>query len=487
MALLHKAVFSSLDLQDGLGPQKLDTDKLAVLHINHMLRGADADEDEAFVREFCEQLNIRCLSKRLPVCELMQQEGESNFEAYARRLRYQEAQKLLEELCKTKGLPLSAGAILSAHTLDDRVETAFMKLIEGASLTGISSLRALRGNIIRPLLYETKEQLRNYLLEHKISWREDATNADIRYFRSFVRHKIVPLAAQRNPEFLQVMSTSLDVLQAEDEFLQQEAQKAFEDLVIERSTGLLVLESGRLAHTHPALARRLALLALKQLAPEQRFESQHIFAVVQASYTKPFSRSLPGDIEVRREFDDLVIRKMDISRPKLEQGLLRVPGALSLPKQLHSLDLELRARIIEVPLGASAISLARSLSVAHESMPEFKPLVFDADAAGLTEGDLREGKARLYIRAAKKGDSIEPLGMQGTKKVFDLLCEARIPLRKRSLMPVVLQADPLEQTGGELAEGKIIAIAGVRLDKAFACGKKSSRLVELSFQANTLR
>lgn len=482
VALLHLACTDKLDLFDGLGPRRLDKNLIAVLHVNHCLRAQDADKDQAFVEELCAQLEVPCHCVRLDIPALMKEQQQSNMESFARELRYQEAFSLLEEVCYTSGRSPEGGCILTAHTANDRAETALMRLIEGASLPGITSLKARRGKLVRPLIYKRKNELCAYLEKRGLDWREDLSNQDTSYFRSFVRHKIVPRAEERNPAFIDSFTKSLDILQEENSYLEQRAQEHLERMLREKASGILVLESGMLSHEHPALARRVAHGALKELAPDQRLETQHIHAVLEAAQQRPFSRSLPGDIEVRREFDDLVIRDLRVKRPALECETLRVPGYVELPSYVlgTSQTWRLRARIIEVPPGGSAIALARSLSVPHESLPHLRPLVFDADLAGLSVEALREGSARLYIRPAAQGDALEPLGMSGTKKVSDLLCEARVPLRRRALIPLV--ECKLADEDGEPSY-QLVCIAGIRLNKSFACRKNSSRLVELSFQA----
>lgn len=446
----------------------VDRQRIHVLHINHMFRGQEADDDEQFVRELCQKLGVAVQFERLPVLQLMQEAGESNFEAYARWLRYQKAEELQLKLQKELCLAPEDITILTAHTADDRVETALMHLIEGTSLAGLTSLKQRRGHIYRPLLYKTRQELREFLQDRGYTWREDVTNADTRYFRAFVRHTIVPLAQERNPEFLASMARSLDTFQLEHEFLCEQAARAFESLIVERKDGVLVLRHPEFSQLHEAIQRRVALLALQAADPHARFETQHILAIIEALHRPGFSRSLAGGLELRHECGLIVLHTAQQESSGFAEFKLPVPSCVALGEQGRYL----RARFVEVLPGADPIALAHSLSVPPEGAAQARPLVFDAELVGFSDEVLRQGKAILRVRPPRPGDRIEPFGMKGSKKVSDLLCEQKIPRHLRPFVPIVETED-----GSDL-----VCIAGIRLNRKFACRKNSTRLVELSFK-----
>lgn len=470
MALLVKAVSEPLDLHDGTGPALIGKDRLHVLHVNHLLRGQDSDEDEAFVCATCAKLEVPCTVRRIDVPALMEASGDSNMENVARRARYAAAHELAERLSKERRSDPARARILTAHTANDRVETFFMRAIEGASVTGLASIRPLRGIVARPLLECKRDELRQMLTERGYTWREDATNDDTTRFRAFVRHEIVPLALSRNPAMVDTLAGSLDVILDEDAFLQRTAHDARTFATVEERKGLVALDSGKLARLDPAIARRVVFSVVRSLGDVgARFDSRHVHALLEGVSRRPFAISLPGGIEVRREFDDLVIRNVN-TVVDYECGCwLRIPGVVSLAG-----GRTLSARLIEVPPGADPVFLARSLSVPYEYAPDLSPLVFDADKAGITEEALVSGSACLRVDSPQDGDSMQPFGMRsGSKKVLDILAEARIPLRDRARIPVVRTHEG----------GPVVCIAGIRLDRRVQCGKSSSRLVELSIQA----
>ncbi len=221
---------------------------LAMLHVNHKLRGAEADEDARFVAELALLLDIPLFSCEIDVGAMARREG-ANVEAVARRERYLAANEALASLCFHEGYPLSSGRIFTAHTADDRVETFYMRSIVGTGPGGFRSMRYRNGPVCRPLLDVSRQELRDYLEERRdrglpmvrttlgargrnadaggcealaetMLWREDATNAHTDRFRAFVRHEIVPKARQRNPQLGRTLVRTMNLIADEDDMLE---------------------------------------------------------------------------------------------------------------------------------------------------------------------------------------------------------------------------------------------------------------------------
>lgn len=232
--------YACADLRDAgeLGP-------LAMLHVNHKLRGADADEDARFVAELALLLGIPLFSCEVDVGAMARSEG-GNVEAVARRERYLAANEALASLCFHEGYPLSDGRIFTAHSADDRIETFYMRSIVGTGPGGFRSMLYRNGPVCRPLLDAGRDELRGFLhdrcaqgmpmvrtavslagssengtdLAGTALWREDATNAHTDRFRSFVRHQIVPKAKERNPQLAETLVRSMNLIADEDDMLE---------------------------------------------------------------------------------------------------------------------------------------------------------------------------------------------------------------------------------------------------------------------------
>ena len=266
---------------------------LAMLHVNHKLRGADADADERFVEKLASALSIPLTCEAIDVATIARGEG-GNVEAVARRERYAAAQEALAELCRRESVPVAQGRIFVAHTADDRVENFYMRSIVGTGPGGFRSMRYANGQVMRPLLDCGRKDLRNYIIgriERELPvvrdgdealWREDATNAHTDRFRVYVRHEIVPRAEERNPQLLATLTRSMNLIGDEDDMLDDIANTLFEQLVVwlEPAEEGCVLSPLLIAERTP-MQRRVVMKALERfLGADERIDTATVQAVL---------------------------------------------------------------------------------------------------------------------------------------------------------------------------------------------------------------
>lgn len=199
---------------------------VTAFHLNHGLRGAEADRDEAYVRELCARLQVRLKVVREHVAEYAKQQGFSEEEA-GRVLRYQWLAKTAEEFgcCK----------IATAHHKDDQAETVLMNLFRGTGLRGLGGIRSVRvlseeHTIIRPLLCMNRQEIESYLIEEKETWCEDSTNRELVYARNKVRNVLLPWIRENVNERAEehILKTAAFASQA-DEYFSLQAEKLLED------------------------------------------------------------------------------------------------------------------------------------------------------------------------------------------------------------------------------------------------------------------
>lgn len=268
---------------------------LGMLHVNHKLRGAEADADEAFVRALAASLSIELTVVDVDVRAIAEAE-HGNVEAVARRERYAAAHDELAELCLKQGCPVSEGRIFVAHTVDDRIENFYMRSIVGTGPGGFRSMRYLNGVVARPLLDCTREELRDYIAARAAEleepavavdgalWCEDATNAHTDRFRAYVRHEVVPLAKARNAQLAETLARTMNLIGDEDDMLDRMA----DDLVDQHVVWLEPAEEGCvlspwLAAEHVPLQRRVAFKVLDRLLDsDTRIETATVDAVLAA-------------------------------------------------------------------------------------------------------------------------------------------------------------------------------------------------------------
>lgn len=458
-ALLLLAAGSSLDIDDGRGRARVARERLHVLHVNHGLRGVDADEDEAFVRRLAASCGIPCTVRRADVTSLARQASYagSNVENVGRKLRYAAANELANELSATFGTPRSAARILTAHTADDRAETFLMNAVRGAGAAGLSSIPRRRNRVVRPLLDRTHQELCDFLRMRGVAWREDASNADTRYLRSFVRHRLLPLMRERNPRVVSSLSTACDILSEEDAYLSGVAARALRSLTRRDEGGVIALDARKLAALDLAVARRAVRAAMLRVSFDARLEARHVDAVLALVAAGHGSLSTPMGCDARVEYGMLFLRAPGASRQG-EPLWLRVPGARTLAD-----GRVLRARLLPLTDACDPVAVAR----AHGMEWQGTSVLLDADACGLSQRQ----DSRLWVDAAAPGDVLCPLGMHGqSKKLSDLLNEARIPAADRAGVPIVRVAPNRE----------IVWVAGIRVDERFRCTSDTALLLVLS-------
>lgn len=475
-ALLVMAATSTLDVDDGRGKARIARERLHVLHVNHQLRGIDAEEDEEFVRDLAARYGIPCTVRRVDVAALAAESRSGgqggNVEGVGREVRYAAAVELANHLSEEFGTPRSAARILTAHTANDRAETFFMNAVRGTGPAGLSSIPRRRNRIVRPLLDYTHKELCEYLRMRGIVWREDATNDDVSYLRAYVRHELMPVIERRNPRVTASLAATCDILSDEDAYLTQIASSVYRDLVRRRQEGSVTLDAARLAATEVAIARRVVRQALLMVAPDARLEARHVAAVLSLVAAGRGSVMTPLDVEIRVEHGLLFIRsaRAGQGREEPEGTWLEVSpygerGAGSTgATRLRLWDgLTMMARIVEVPAGSRAPDLAR----AHAQEWGGASVLLDAAACGV---DAARG-GRLWVDVAAAGDVMCPFGMHGqSKKLSDLLGEARIPVEERLRTPVV-RTSPT---------GSVVWVAGIRPDERARCTADSRLLLELT-------
>ena len=480
-ALLVRAVRGELDLLDGRGPVRVDKARLHVLHVNHCLRGAASDGDEAFVRGLCAELGVPCRVVRADVPALLADGG--NMEETARLVRYEAAWQLAGELSAAAGVPVETARIAVAHTADDRAETFLMRVLTGSGAAGLTGMRGQHGIVVRPLLNETRESLRAYLRVCGTGWREDATNADTHALRSYVRACVMPSFTARNPAFAQVVGATLDVLADESDLLERLAARELAGMRRPARPGVLALGAAALAACEPALARRALRRGLAELMGEEgfraaRLEARHVEALLGLARAGTGSCTLPLGVDARVAGGVLAVAlpaewgfgpeegaASGAGRTAPAAGVLAVPGPLTWG------DGVVETRLLAVPAeyAGNAVAFARTHAQglsATQGLVEGRDFVL-ADAASVGVGP--QG-GTLQVGSAQVGERMRPFGMAGTKLVSDVLHDAGVPRAERPWVPIVRDG-----------AGGCVWVGGIRLDARAAYQPETSLLVELRF------
>lgn len=489
MALLHMAVTEPLDLGDSAGLARIVKERLHVLHVNHLLRGEDADADQRFVQETCNSLGVPCTALRVDVAKLAQ-ERDGNVEDVGRRVRYDAARELAQKLCVEQGVSRQKAKILTAHTADDRAETFMMNVMRGSGMSGLASIPRHRGLIYRPLLDYTHDQLKDWLKARGLDWHEDATNTDTHYLRAYMRHNVLPLLKARNPMLVQAVCKIADLMTDEDDYLEAKAARKLRQITLRKSESSLVLDALKLSSTDVVIARRVVRIVARQLIPEAWLEFRHVDAVLEAVSAGVGVANLPQNLEARVRLGTVTFSFTGAARSAGGAGAVAARSAvgvaaavaasgepvgtspaaatfgehLAVPGTLELADGRvLSARILPVEHGFDVVSYA----TAHSQEWLGESVLLDARACGV---DPVHGGS-LWVSGPEAGDTMQPLGMHGqSKKISDLLGEAGVPVESRSMMPIV-------RTN---IRGHVVWVAGIRPDERVKCTQDTKQLLELN-------
>lgn len=261
---------------------------LSAAHVHHGLRGADADGDEAFVRELCARLEIPLTVFRVDTAERMRVHG-GGVEESARHLRYEALRGLLESG--------AADVVATAHTLDDQAETVMMKLLRGAWTEGLGGISPVvveeQGSgirrIVRPMLAVRRAEVEAFLSARKQSWRDDATNRDVTLTRNRVRHELMPALRGFNPGIDELLARMAAIARDEEAFWKTEVARLLPQLLL---PGRPVRGGGRAVST--AVGQRscaLELARLRALAPALR---RRVVRAAVTSLDTPLDRETKG-------------------------------------------------------------------------------------------------------------------------------------------------------------------------------------------------
>jgi tRNA(Ile)-lysidine synthase len=412
------------------------TGPVSVLHVDHMLRGEHSDADSAFVEQLCESLGVPCTVVRFDVADYAA-EGGLNLEDAGRRVRYRFADEALDAVCEAAGVDPESGRIATAHSRDDRVETFLMRAFTGAGAGGLASIPYVRGRIVRPLLDCDRAAIREHLTALGQPWREDASNADTARLRALVRAEVVPIAERINPAFRETLSRSVDLLADDDALLSRMAGDFGRDFA-ETREGRVEFERAWMVTLDRAMARRAVRAALIAAFPEaSRLESAHVEALVGGLSDDSFARDLPGGLRAETEYGRLVVSRADEAPRVVAPSLLPLPGTT---------DLGSAGRI-----------------VAEEVAP--------GDIAGTPDSITiaADGLGSLVVDGVRPGDRMRPLGMEGSRKLSDLLVDAKVARRERSAVPVVRDAS------------SIVWLAGVRMSEDYRVTPQTAKAVRLTW------
>ena len=369
---------------------------IAVAHFNHELRGEESDRDEAFVERQCRELEIPFYSGRGNVSAFAKEHSLSIEEA-ARDMRYDFFYNTAETI--------GASKIATAHNLDDNAETMIINLARGAGSNGMSGIPPVRDMIVRPLLCVSRDDVMAFIADRGLLYVDDSTNSLDIYTRNKVRHKIMPLMKNMNPRFNEVASMAAELFRADESFISDIADEFVQTHCDDQRVSAAELAS---------LPFSVSSRVIRKLYGGN-LSFKHVKDVLALCVdSRPSAElSLPGMVTYR-EYEQIVFDAKSKKNIRELKAIFPVDGnCYEMPEA--GLKMSCRVVIFDKNIHKSEINTT------------FTTFVFKSiDICG-----------KMTVRSRLEGDSIKLRERHGTKSLKKLFIENRIPVRKRSLIPVI--------------------------------------------------
>jgi tRNA(Ile)-lysidine synthase len=403
--------------------------ELIAAHINHGLRGVNSDEEERFTGLFSASLGIPFESKSADIKALSRERGNS-VEETGREERY----KFLTRVAQR----YDAQKIAVGHHLHDHVETVLMNVMRGCGIEGLRGILPVRdGIIIRPLISSTRDEILSFLDIQGISYRNDGSNFDNVCLRNKIRNRLIPLLkVQYNPNIETSLAHLSEIAGQEDAYLQEVVDRALSRIEVDDVQGKkITLTIAPFLQLHEAIQRRIIKVLLERLAvPGKAIGYVHIKSILNLMrHASSGARmSLPGSIAIRREYGELVLvgnRSVDgVKARRSESGGLHYGETGGAD---FSYEVMIPGRLDIVELG-TVITFGFVEKIPFRRYSE-KPTVIYLDYDKLS--------LPLCIRNRRPGDRIQPLGMEGSKKIKSYLIDKKMPRHLRMKIPLLVDRE----------------------------------------------
>ena len=371
------------------------------VHVNHGLRGAESDGDEAFCRRLCEKLTI-------PFHTVRTELDGKNDENTCRRERF----RCFRETMEKTGIQ----TLVLAHNRDDLAETFLMRLMRGAGMEGLACMSSFDTRedfqICRPLLGAGRDEIREALRREGAAWREDSTNGSDLYLRNRIRHQLIPLMEEMSAGISGRIAQTAEIINRENRLLQAEAERF---LTIYSDS--MQIDAEALKKVPDALLNRIPRAWWRKSVPERE---EHALNAAQTA-----------------ELASLV---------RAERGKINLPGGMTAVKGRHGIYLTgfPKGPIREIPFhpgenGRICFGALTLAVCASEGTP----------GNGTTEQEVPEGFfTGCVLRTRKEGDRIRPFGLKGTRKLQDYLTDRGIDEPVRDRIPLLCRGNEVLLVAG---------------------------------------
>jgi tRNA(Ile)-lysidine synthase len=401
--------------------------EIGAMHINHMIRGKEADADEDFCKNLCLRSVIRFHSVKRNVPSFAKHNKISTEEA-AREIRYEELERCRKEFGYDK--------IATGHTCSDNAETVLLNMIKGAGIKGLSGIPINRGNIIRPILSIGKDEILEYLAKNKIEFLIDKTNLSNVYERNIIRNELFPLIKKYlNPKIEQTLFKSSSVLKSQS-ILVQSAIRLISETIVSKKDEQVELSISELKKIDQNLWSELIKYTI-----DKNFQLQSSFAdclKIASLVSKQTGKNINilNNIVALKERDKILIyRKGDHKKRESVEG--KVGKTIKIGQKKIKLEI----------VDKNSIRYSTDKNIEYISADKISD--------------------RFILREWKAGDKFYPLGTKGSKNVSDFLNDKKVSSFEKNRQLVLLN------------DNRIIWVVGYQIDNRFKITDQTKKVLKL--------
>ncbi len=419
--------------------------RLFAVHVNHGIRGSEADRDEAFCKELCERFKIPFEAVHADIPALAEKEGIGLEEA-GRGFRYEVFEKKADEL--------GFNRIAVAHHMNDRAETVIFQLVRGSKLSGLSGIREKNGRIIRPLLCLTREEIESCLKMNGLDFVTDSTNLSSDYTRNYIRNVILPGLERLRPHAGEHIAETADYLGRVSDFMERAAREVYDTCVSADPgrPGSLRLSVSALKAADPLLSESVIYNAICTVAGRKKDITEKFVKMVWELCDKQSGRSvdLKYGLVAKKIYDSVLI-----SRESTENAV-------------DSEDVNCNnifCTVIPVNEGENALDLIENLGgFPKDNLKKF----FDCDKL-LSRFNIGSTEGKIVARKADAADFMAVYPDGRSKKVFDILKDEKI------------EADERKKCLAAAVGHEVLLIRGVRSCEICRVDEKTKNILSVSF------
>jgi tRNA(Ile)-lysidine synthase len=396
----------------------------AIAHCNFKLRGKESDEDQLFVNELAEKHKAKFYSVEFNTTEYAQTEGIS-IQMAARDLRYY----WFKMLAAQEGYD----HIAVAHNRDDVAETMLINLIRGTGLKGLTGIKPVHEQLIRPLLFASRSEIEEYAAAEKIAYREDSSNNETKYYRNLIRNVIIPQMKKINPSLNETLTMEAEIFTSIYVHYKKELDQICKTITVENSEHL-VLSIPKIQ------ALRLTPPVLYDILTPFGFSYSDVTNIMNSLQTTPGKKFVSAKYILIKDRNTLLIEKISHNT---ENGQFEITSGIN---------------ELSVPVSLSLHRFKMDNNFRMPGSPE--SVVFDCDKLSFP----------LTIRKWKEGDFFIPLGMKGRKKLSDFFIDRKVNMLKKKKVWLLLSGED------------IIWIIGYQTDDRYKITPETKNVLQVSLK-----